>query len=117
MTKQEFKRLFEKALEIAATHAEKRLGRPIPRTFQISFYGCGHSGTLVNPEAAIDKLYIDAEKFYRIIDIAIVEVNEGSSTVFVRVSSHTPASFEETWNNPPGMGPFKQLMVETIKTS
>ena len=35
--------------------------------------------------------------------------------IFARVSGHAPGSFDQTWNEPPGTGPFKQLIAEHIR--
>jgi hypothetical protein len=117
MTKQEFRELFEDALELAAVNAEKKLGRGIPRIFEVSLHGAGYPGVLMNPNDALDNLYLGDDLFYRIIDVAVVEVGEASTKVFVRASQHTPAKFEQTWNTPPGSGPFKQLIAEEIKVA
>jgi hypothetical protein len=115
MLKSEFKQRFNDALELAAVSAEQRLGKKVCRNFRVRLYGAGHSGDLLDPAEAVDSLYLGENKFYRIIDVSIIEVGSGFSTVFVRASSHKPASFERTWNNPPGSGPFKQLIAERIK--
>ena len=117
MTKCEFRRLFENALEIAAKNAERKLAHKVSRNFQVLLYGGGHSGVLLDPVTASDELYLGEDKFYRIIDIAIVEVNRQGTTVFVRASDHRPGTFEQTWNDPPGSGPFKQLISMKIKIS
>ena len=72
---------------------------------------------MVEPGAAIHDLYLGTDRFYRIIDVAVIEVGKGHTTVFVRASDHKPASFEQTWNDPPGSGPFKQLIADSIKVS
>lgn len=112
MTKQEFKRAFETVLEEAARSAEKDLTRSVPRNFRIRLYAPGHPrGDIVDVDTAADELYLEKDRFYRIIDIAIVEVSRQDAVVFVRVSGHTPGSWEETWNTPPGSGPFKVLIA------
>lgn len=109
MIKEEFRRLFDSALESAARNAEGHLGHSVPRSFRILLHGAGHPGDLVEPETALDALYISEDRFYRIIDVAVQAVDPRCTTVFVRASSHTPSRFEQTWNDPPGGGPFKQL--------
>jgi hypothetical protein len=115
MTKQEFEELFRRALEIAAQNAEGKLGREVPRDFQIRLYGAGHSGDLLRPEFVVDKLYLGDNKCYLIIDVAVIEISNNYTTIFMRISQHEPGPFERTWNNPPGSGPFKQLFAKNIK--
>src|SRR3954454_649096 len=117
MTKEEFQGLFEAALEIAATNAEHKLGHKVPKDFQCLVHGAGHSGELMNLTTSVNSLYLGADRFYRIIDVAVIEVSEHTTTVFVRASAHPPGSFEQTWNTPPGSGPFKQLIAKEIKIS
>jgi hypothetical protein len=115
MTKEEFRGLFKDALEAAARNAEEQLGHTVPRSFRILLHGAGHPGDLMDPAAAVDALYLGEELFYRIIDLAVVKVGKHFTTVFVRASGHRPGPFEQTWNTPPGTGPFKQLIAEKIK--
>jgi hypothetical protein len=53
--------------------------------------------------------------FNPIIDVAVIKVSHDEVTVFVRPSGYAPRSFEETWNDPPGSGPFKQLLAGKIE--
>lgn len=115
MTKDDFKNLFEAALERSVTSAEEQLQRKLPQNFRILLHGAGHSGDLLHPSAVLDEIYLGEDKFYTIIDIAVVEVSKQSATIFVRVSSHAPVPFEQTWNDPPGNGPFKLLVAKEIR--
>jgi hypothetical protein len=118
MTRDEFGRLFESALETAATNAQGILKRKVPRSFGIRLHGAGHRGERVmDVNAAANALYLGENRFYRIIDVCVVEVSGDVSTVFVRASAHQPGSLEETWNDPPGSGPFKQLWAQEIKVT
>lgn len=115
MQKSEFRALFEDALELAAVNADEKLLCKALRNFEIVFYGGGHSGTVMDPLTALDLLYMGEDEFYRIVDMSVIEVDEDATRVFVRVSQHEPAAFAQTWNDPPGSGPFKQLIAENIK--
>lgn len=114
MTLAEFNELFRQALEQAAKNAETRLSRAVPRDFTVHVYGAGYSGTTMSPEQASERLYLGPNRFYRIIDVAVTGVSGDRCTAFVRASGHQPSSFEDTWNEPPGSGPFKQLLAEKI---
>ena len=114
MERTEFQGLFERALQIAADRAEARLGRPIPRAFRVRLHGAGHGGDLLRPQAAAEALYLGQERSNRIIDVAVTGVTRERTTVFVGASTHTPGGWDETWNKPEGMGPFKQIEAAHI---
>ena len=113
MNKSEFNQAFLSALEEAAIYAESSLGRRIPRNFVIELHGAGTSGAQMSPEDALDALFIDERRFYRIIDVAVIEVAPNQTTVFVRASGHQPAPLEQTWGG--ASGPFKQIQAEEIR--
>jgi hypothetical protein len=115
MTKETFRGLFQAALEAAASNADEQLGRRVSRNFRIRF-GEPKARPWIDPDTALDRLYLGANRFYLIIDVAVVEAAGDWTAVYVRPSGHRPGSFEQTWNDPPGSGPFKQLVTGTIKT-
>ena len=117
MQKHEFSQLFSKALEDAAAYAEERLGRAVARDFEIELHGAGHSGICLSPDEALNLLFISEDRFYRVIDVAVIEIRPTKTRIFVRPSDHTPSAFEETWNQPPGAGPFKQIYAEHFRIS
>ena len=114
MTKSEFRGLLVQALNRAAASAEVMLARPIPRSFLIEMHGAGSPGKNVSVEAVLGRIYLGSDRFYRIIDVAIGKVLPGKSVAFGRVSGHSPTNFNETWN-PSDLGPFKQIIGETIE--
>lgn len=115
MTEAEFIQLFRDALDVAAKNAECKLGRAVPRVFEVLLFGAGYSGVKMFPEEAGRVLFLGQDRFYRIIDVSVVGVEVDRCRVFVRVSGHSPGSFDETWNDPPGSGPFKQLLAQDIE--
>ncbi|MFN8637160.1 MAG: hypothetical protein U0893_25205 [Chloroflexota bacterium] len=117
VTKSEFARRFHDALEAATCYADEQLGRPVPRNFMVWFHGPTYSGRVITPELAIDTLYLGEDRFYLIIDFGVMEVRSRTTTVFVRVSGHPPGSWDQTWNDPPGSGPFKQIQLLTIQVA
>ncbi len=114
MTKSEFRKLLVQALNRAAASAEVELARPVPRSFLIELHGAGSPGQTVPVDAALNRLYLGSDRFYRIIDVAIKKLLPGKSVAFVRVSGHAPTNFDKTWN-PSDLGPFKQIIGETIE--
>jgi len=117
VTKEEFRALFESALETAAQNAEKKLGRSVPRSFEIEMHAFAPHSRLLTTEAAFEEIYLGADRFYRIIDLAVRRVSADISTVFICVSGHEPGSFDQTWNQPAGSGPFKQLLSDKIEVT
>lgn len=114
MTRNDFCTLFVRALNLAADQAERRLGTRIPRSFVIELHAPGCSGRRVGIEEAVDRLWLDGDRFYRIIDTAIRQVLPEGSVAFVRVSGHPPAAFESTWD-PSALGPFKPILAEHVE--
>jgi len=115
MSKDEFRLLFKDALEIAAKNADKQLGRPVPRSFLIEFHGLASRSRVLQEDEALEAIYLGPDRFYRVIDVAVRSVSKDACTLFMCISGHSPGSFNETWNQPPGMGPFKQLRASQIK--
>jgi hypothetical protein len=113
MTRDDFRKLFMRALNLAAENAEARLAKPISHTFDIQLYALGSSGETISVDEALDRIYLGGDRFYRIIDIAITELRPGRSVAFVRVSGHPPAEYGKTWD-PSNLGPFKQIFAEKI---
>ena len=114
MNKHNFKELFAKALEAAAINAESKLHLSVPRIFEIELHGGGYSGIMLTPDEALEILYLGDSLFYRIIDIAVIAVFPSQTRVFVRTSGHSPSTFDKTWNQPQGSGPFKQILTQKI---
>jgi hypothetical protein len=114
MTKEEFRLLFERALEIAAENAEKQAGRPVPRSFEIEMHGVGPHPKIMEKNEAFEAVYLGPDRFYRITEVSVIRVSKDVSTVFMCISGHIPGPLNETWNQPPGSGPFKQLLATRL---
>jgi hypothetical protein len=113
MTKNEFRELFQRVLNVAAENAEAKMAKPISRSFLIRLHAFGYDDRLISVDEAMDKIYLGSDRFYRIIDVAIEEVLPKESVVFVRVSGHPPDALSATWD-PTGAGPFKQIVFDKI---
>jgi hypothetical protein len=110
MDKDKFKQLFEAAIETVVRDKEKRSNTTISRDIQIELQGLGYSGDTLDVDTVVNILFLGENTFYRIIDVAFLRATPQKATVFVRVSGHSPTSLEETWNDPPGSGPFKPMV-------
>jgi len=117
MSKEEFKALFERVLEVAAQNAEKKLVRSVPRQFEIELHGLAPHPTVVTMDEAFERIYLGSDRFYRVIDLAVRRVSKDVCTVFMGVSGHAPGSLSQTWNQPPGNGPFKQVLADEVQVS
>ncbi len=113
MTKTEFRALFLRALNIAADNAEATLAEPVPRSFRVELHAPGCAGHIVAIDEALTHLYLGQDRFYRVIDVAALQVLPGETVAFVRVSGHEPAGFDHTFD-PAGLGPFKQILAEQV---
>jgi hypothetical protein len=114
MTKDEFRELFIRALNVAAETAERRLGGMVLRAFAIQLHAPRSRHGLATVDEALDRLYLEGDQFFRIIDIAVTDVSPDRTVAFVRVSGHPPGKFGDTWD-PSGAGPFKQILAQTIE--
>jgi hypothetical protein len=114
MTREEFMALFEQSLEEAARNAETKLGRAVPRSFEIVLRPNPPYPGMMTVDEACDKVYLGRDRFYLIIDLAVVRVSLDAVVVYMRPSGHEPGPFDQTWNQPPGTGPFKQLLSNDI---
>ena len=117
MQRHQFEAIFHEALAEAARNAETKIARSVPHNFEIELHGAGYRRALLDPPAAIEQLYLDPDRFYRVIDIAVTAIGPHRARVFVRVSNHEPGSWDQTWNDPPGSGPFRQLLAESIEVT
>jgi hypothetical protein len=115
MTKKEFSALYEKALELAARNIELKYGQYIPRLFEIEFHGFSPTKRILTKESSLEEIYINENSFYRIIDVSVIKVHQLVITVFIKISGHAPGSFDRTWNDPQGYGPFKQILADHVE--
>jgi hypothetical protein len=115
ITKREFSELFDRALEVAADNAALKLRCPVPRNFEIEMHALTDHPRLLTKDGALESLYIGPDWFYRVIDVSVIGVGSDVCRVFVCVSGHAPAPLNESWNQPPGSGPFKQLLAQEIR--
>jgi hypothetical protein len=84
MIREEFRQLFHRSLNLAADNAEAKVPPPIPRSSLIRLHAFGYDDRLVSVDEAVDKIYVESDRFYRIIDVAIIEVLLNESVAFVR---------------------------------
>ena len=110
MKKDTFRSLFFDIAAQAIEQARKLLSIVFPSEFIVKMHGAGISGGIISPDEALDLMYIDETKFYRIIDVGVKMIQSDLTVLFVRISAHAPSYFDETWNTPKGNGPFKIIL-------
>lgn|SRR5665213_524753 len=112
VTKEDFGKLLRSAISRASTIAE--LSSKYPVNYDVLCRVSAPSSTykLVLQDEAVDLLYISSDRFFKIIDTAIIRCEGGVDIAFLRVSGHTPVIFSETWD-PLDLGPFKQIESDT----
>jgi len=64
---------------------------------------------LVSINEAASRLFLDEDRFFKVIDVSVRPDGERGSAFFVRPSGHSPSSWENTWF-PESTGPFKVMM-------
>ncbi len=60
----------------------------------------------LNLESALDRVFIDDEQFFKVIDVSVHPKRDG--WFFMRVSGHQPASIEQV-RDKDGLGPFNVM--------
>jgi hypothetical protein len=108
MEKSEFRQLFVRAISTALERARQRNDALAPADYKIELHGGGISGQIMDLDQAVDTMYLGPDVFYRIIDVGVKDIGN-EIVIFVRISSHHPSAFDDTWNTPKGSGPFKVL--------
>jgi hypothetical protein len=115
MNKVEFARLFRDVVQQAIKNAESRLKSRLPQNARFLLNGWGSEHPTMDETDTLEQLYINEHSFYRIIDIGVIRFNEEYVFIVARRSGHEPTSFDKTWNDPKGLGPFKQIMFAAIE--
>lgn len=114
MTKKKFAELFATVIERAIAEAERSVGHNLSNHVEIKLFGASYSGQTLNLPSVIDVLYLDEHRFYKLIDVAVMESDKYSTYLFVRVSDHEPGTWEDTYDPYNGMGPFKLLIPSEV---
>ncbi len=112
MNAQQFRQVFDAALETAAKNVEEEYKVQVPRVFEIEFGGLGYQPSIIDVDEAFNRLYLGEDLYVAIVDTGVLEANHHVTRVWMNVPGYPPKSrFEDTWNQPPGTGPFKQVIV------
>lgn len=105
MDKSSFASLFREAIQRALQEA----GVPAASTKPVvEFHGKPSPQRLVTIDEALDFLWLSEDRFFRIIDVAVLIGEDNPPVIFVRPAGFEPSTYEDTWE-PSGLGPFKVL--------
>jgi hypothetical protein len=115
MSKGEFDRLFQSVLTSARRDAERHLGERLPETLLIDMHRARPPFDPISVDAALDRLWMDENRFRWVIDVAIVAYSVNSTFLFVRPSDHHPVPLERTMMYPDVNAPFQQMISSTVQ--
>lgn len=110
MTKDDFKKRFHAAIAEARRLTAEAYHMDLAPNDEIVLFGAGVSGVRMSAEEALGRLYLGDQWFFKLIDVAVVEADDGKTIEFVRPSNHTPCEIHETWNRGEGLAPFKAIL-------
>jgi hypothetical protein len=106
MNRNDFKSLFVRCVNEAMQLAQRLSPRPLPEEFEIELHGGGVGGQIVSLEIALEKMFVEEDLFYAIIDVGVKKIVGARCRIFVRITDRPPVTWDKTWNKPPGHGPF-----------
>ena len=109
LSAEEFELMFVRCVEKTVEMAQEEVGEPLPAAFcfELAIRDC--AGRELSSEEVLSVLYQSGE-FPRLVDVAVRGVTEDSTIIWIRPSAHPLAkTIVETWNDPPGSGPFKPI--------
>jgi len=108
--REEFKALFNAALDVAAARAEGHFRLNVPKNKAVELHGAGHGGDRMTPDEAAEAFYLGPERFYKLIDVLIKRIEGDTAIAFVRVADFESCPWAST-HDPGGLGPFKTTML------
>lgn len=114
MTKQAFRNLLVQVLNQVKANTEEQLERPLADQFEIELYGAYHAGSILNLAETLDAIFLDEERFYRVINVSVCEISQQKTRFRLGVSGHEPSTFKKTWDSS-GWGPFKEIIPVQIR--
>lgn len=109
LTKEIFRDLLLECIRITTDTAQKDVAEPLPEKLSLELAAFGQAGKITTLDEVLSFLYVQGT-FPRIVDVAVKGVTKDATLIWIRPSAHPYVSdIRETWNQPPGMGPFKSI--------
>ncbi|MDQ6907303.1 MAG: hypothetical protein M3176_10780 [Chloroflexota bacterium] len=114
MSKNDFADLFRSALASAVRNTEQRLGKRLPGTLLIDMHTPRPPFDPMDVDTALDRLWVEEDRFRWVIDVAVVAYSVNSTFLFVRPSDHHSVPLERTMMYPDREAPFQQMIAATV---
>ena len=109
LTKEAFRDLLLKCIRTAIERAQKDIADPLPEQWSLELAAFGQAGKITPLEEVLSFLHVHGT-FPRIVDVGVRGVTKDTTLIWIRPSAHPYISdMQETWNPPPGTGPFKSI--------
>ena len=101
--------LLEKGITTTLVEAQKEVSYTLPQQIYITLGAFRQDDRDLSIEEVMQFLFQEGA-FPRVVDIAVRGIKNGRTLIWIRPSDHPyVTTLVETWNTPPGMGPFKSL--------
>ena len=88
----------------------------------LGMHGCAYEISLQTPLAspisvndAASHLYGNAHKFHKVINVGLFAVRQGCLRFVVVKTGFQSVVWEQTWNQPAGWDPFKEIIFNSIE--
>jgi hypothetical protein len=107
--------LLFRCIHISLETAQREVAEPLPEQLRLELPAFGQAGREASLEEVLAALYIDGT-FPRVVDVAIRGIINKRTIIWIRPSGHAYVSdITDTWNQPPGTGPFKSIGLSLPK--
>jgi hypothetical protein len=74
----------------------------------VEFHGQPNPERRVTMDEALDFLWLSADRFYRVVDVAAFSGEHNSAVIFVRPAGFEPSAYDDA-SGPSALGPFKVM--------
>jgi hypothetical protein len=109
ITREVLRDLLDQCIDMTLKTVQGEVAEPLPEQICLELATFGRSGRTSSLEEVLSLLYINGT-FPRVVDIAIKGIARECTIIWIRPSGHAYVSdITDTWNQPPGMGPFKSI--------
>jgi hypothetical protein len=109
ITREMLRDLLFRCIDMTLKSVQREVTEPLPQQLCFELAAFGQAGREISLEEVLSFIYVNGT-FPRIIDVAIRGTTEKCTLIWIRPSSHAYVNnIADTWNQPPGMGPFKSI--------
>jgi hypothetical protein len=109
LSREQFEALLDAAVERTVEVAQRDVAEPLPPSRRYRLRSFGFDDEDLSLDAIADLLYFDGT-FPPIVDVSVRGIAGDATLIWLIVPGYPWTSeLEQTWNDPPGSGPFKSL--------